>query len=116
CGRTTSGLPARWCRDRSPTGWRGRSRRTPRRWTPDRRWTPSRPPGPRRPPDRVPRAVAVRRRRSPLAPAGRRHGEFTIRRVLVLADSLAFHGPERAELLTHPSLYPNAMARALGED
>src|SRR6266550_2788720 len=38
------------------------------------------------------------------------------RRVLLLADSLAFHGPERGELLTHPGLYPNAMARALGAD
>ena len=38
------------------------------------------------------------------------------RHVLLLADSLAFHGPERAELLTHPGLYPNAMARALGGD
>jgi hypothetical protein len=38
------------------------------------------------------------------------------RHVLLLADSLAFHGPERAELLTHPGLYPNAMARALGDD
>jgi diglucosylglycerate octanoyltransferase len=33
--------------------------------------------------------------------------------VLVLADSLSFHGPERAELLTHPGLYPNALAREL---
>jgi len=38
------------------------------------------------------------------------------RHVLVLGDSLAFHGPRRAEVLTHPGLYPNAMARALGAD
>ncbi|HEX5497374.1 MAG TPA: diglucosylglycerate octanoyltransferase [Mycobacteriales bacterium] len=35
-------------------------------------------------------------------------------RVLVLADSLAFHGPERAELLTESGLYPNVLARELG--
>lgn len=35
------------------------------------------------------------------------------RHVLVVADSLAFHGPERAELLTEPRLYPNVMARLL---
>jgi lysophospholipase L1-like esterase len=33
--------------------------------------------------------------------------------VLVIADSLAFHGPARAELLTHPDLYPNVLASAL---
>jgi len=38
------------------------------------------------------------------------------RHVLLLADSLAFHGPQRPELLTHPGLYPNTMARALGDD
>ena len=38
------------------------------------------------------------------------------RRVLVLGDSLAFHGPERSELLTHPGLFPNVMARALGAE
>jgi hypothetical protein len=31
----------------------------------------------------------------------------------VLADSLAFHGPERAELLTHAGLYPNVLAAEL---
>lgn len=36
-------------------------------------------------------------------------------RLLVLADSLAFHGPERAELPDHPGLYPNQAARALGD-
>ena len=36
------------------------------------------------------------------------------RRVLVIADSLAFHGPQRAELLTEPRLYPNVLGRALG--
>ena len=35
-------------------------------------------------------------------------------RVLVLADSLAFHGPERGELSTHPGLYGNVAAAALG--
>lgn len=34
--------------------------------------------------------------------------------MLVVADSLAFHGPERAELLTEPRLYPNVMADRLG--
>jgi hypothetical protein len=37
----------------------------------------------------------------------------SVRRVLVVADSLAFHGPEQPELLTHPDLYPNVLARAL---
>jgi hypothetical protein len=32
----------------------------------------------------------------------------------VLADSLAFHGPQQPELLTHPGLYPNVLARELG--
>ena len=36
------------------------------------------------------------------------------RRVLVLGDSTAFHGPEQPELLTHPGLYPNVLARELG--
>lgn len=35
-------------------------------------------------------------------------------RVLVIGDSTAFHGPERAELLTHPGLYPNVLGRLLG--
>jgi len=34
--------------------------------------------------------------------------------VLVLADSLAFHGPQRPELLTDPRLYPQVLARGLG--
>jgi hypothetical protein len=33
--------------------------------------------------------------------------------VLLIGDSLAFHGPERAELLTHPGLYPNVLAAQL---
>lgn len=33
------------------------------------------------------------------------------RRLLVLGDSLAFHGPAQAELLTHPGLFPNVLAR-----
>ncbi|HVE64340.1 MAG TPA: SGNH/GDSL hydrolase family protein [Mycobacteriales bacterium] len=36
------------------------------------------------------------------------------RRVLVVADSLAFHGPERPELLSEARLWPNVMARELG--
>ena len=38
------------------------------------------------------------------------------RRVFVIADSLAFHGPTQPELLTHPKLYPNVLARELGAD
>ena len=34
--------------------------------------------------------------------------------LLVVADSLAFHGPERGELATHPGLYGNVAATALG--
>lgn len=34
-------------------------------------------------------------------------------RVLVLGDSLAFHGPAQAELLTHPGLFPNVLGRLL---
>jgi hypothetical protein len=37
-----------------------------------------------------------------------------VRRVLVIADSLAFHGPEQPELLTDPRLYPNVLAAELG--
>lgn len=37
-----------------------------------------------------------------------------MRNVLVIADSTAFHGPTQAELLTHPRLYPNVLARELG--
>lgn len=39
-----------------------------------------------------------------------------VRRVLVIADSLAFHGPKQPELLTHPGLYPNVMAQELGAE
>lgn len=35
------------------------------------------------------------------------------RRVLVVADSLCFHGPQRPEMLDHPRLFPNVMAEAL---
>lgn len=38
------------------------------------------------------------------------------RRVLVIADSLAFHGPTQSELLTHPDIYPNVLARELGAE
>jgi hypothetical protein len=34
--------------------------------------------------------------------------------LLVVGDSLAFHGPERGELATHPGLYGNVAAAALG--
>ena len=34
--------------------------------------------------------------------------------LLVVGDSLAFHGPERGELTTHPGLYGNVAAAALG--
>jgi hypothetical protein len=34
-------------------------------------------------------------------------------RILVLSDSLAFHGPERAELTTEPRLWPNVLARTV---
>jgi hypothetical protein len=37
-----------------------------------------------------------------------------VRHLLLLGDSLAFHGPQRPELLTEPRLYPNVAARALG--
>jgi hypothetical protein len=39
---------------------------------------------------------------------------MTARHILVIGDSLAFHGPGAAELLTHPGLYPNVAARQLG--
>src|SRR4051812_43190966 len=39
-----------------------------------------------------------------------------VRRVLVIADSLAFHGPRQPELLTHSALYPNVLARELGAE
>jgi diglucosylglycerate octanoyltransferase len=34
--------------------------------------------------------------------------------LLVIADSLAFHGPDRGELSTRPELYPNVAAAELG--
>lgn len=37
-------------------------------------------------------------------------------RLLVIGDSLAFHGPEHGELLTHPGLYPNVLGRLLGAE
>ncbi len=40
--------------------------------------------------------------------------EGQTRTVLVLSDSLAFHGPERAELTTDARLWPNVMAAELG--
>jgi len=38
------------------------------------------------------------------------------RHVLVLGDSLAFHGPDRPHRPGDPRLYPNTMAAALGDD
>jgi hypothetical protein len=38
------------------------------------------------------------------------------RHLLVLGDSLAFHGPEHTEVPTHPGLYPNVCAASLGPD
>jgi hypothetical protein len=35
------------------------------------------------------------------------------RHLLVIADSLAFHGPQRPEVLTDPRLYPNVCAAAI---
>lgn len=37
-------------------------------------------------------------------------------RVLVVGDSLAFHGPAQRELLTHPGLFPNVLGRLLGAE
>lgn len=37
-------------------------------------------------------------------------------RVLILTDSLAFHGPVRPELLTDARIFPNVMAQALGAE
>lgn len=42
------------------------------------------------------------------------HGVTTGRRMLVLADSLAFHGPAHHELLTEPRLWPNVAATHAG--
>lgn len=36
--------------------------------------------------------------------------------LLVLGDSVSFHGPQRAESPLHPLLYPNVCAAALGDD
>jgi diglucosylglycerate octanoyltransferase len=36
--------------------------------------------------------------------------------LLVLADSLAFHGPAQAEPADHPDIWPNVAGRALGTD
>lgn len=41
---------------------------------------------------------------------------MTSRHLLVLGDSLSFHGPERTEVPTHAGLYPNVCAAALGPD
>lgn len=38
------------------------------------------------------------------------------RQVLVLADSLAYHGPQHPELLTHPGLFPNVLAQLVGAE
>ncbi|HEU0129708.1 MAG TPA: diglucosylglycerate octanoyltransferase [Mycobacteriales bacterium] len=36
--------------------------------------------------------------------------------LFVIGDSLAFHGPEQPELLTHPGLFPNVLGELLGLD
>jgi lysophospholipase L1-like esterase len=36
--------------------------------------------------------------------------------LLVVGDSTAFHGPQRAELLTHPDLFPNVLGRLLDRE
>ena len=36
-----------------------------------------------------------------------------VRHVLLIADSLCFHGDRRPELLTHPQIFPNVMAAEL---
>lgn len=41
---------------------------------------------------------------------------MTARRLLVFADSLAFHGPERVVPPDHPRLFGNVAARTLGAD
>jgi hypothetical protein len=41
---------------------------------------------------------------------------MAVRHLLVLADSLAFHGPEQTESPLHSGLYPNVCARALAAD
>lgn len=41
---------------------------------------------------------------------------MTSRHLLVLADSLAFHGPEQTESPEHPGLYPQVCAAALAKD
>src|SRR4051812_10845794 len=43
-------------------------------------------------------------------------GEAGVRHVLVVADSLAFYGPAKGELSTHPKLYPNVMAASLASE
>ena len=41
---------------------------------------------------------------------------MTVPRILLLGDSLAFHGPARPELLTEPGLYPHVLAGELGAE
>jgi lysophospholipase L1-like esterase len=36
--------------------------------------------------------------------------------LLVIGDSLSFHGPTQPELLTHPGLFPNVLGTLLGHD
>ncbi len=42
------------------------------------------------------------------------HPGSTPPRILFLADSLAYHGPSRPELLSEPRLFPNVTAQTLG--
>lgn len=46
-------------------------------------------------------------------PVPESRGRPAVPRILVLADSLAFHGPTQPELLTEPRLFPNVMAADL---
>src|SRR5262249_34960702 len=59
------------------------------------------------------------RRRAAVAAAviqRRAAGVTSGRRILVLADSLAFHGPQHAEPASEPRLWPNVAAAELGGD
>ena len=59
-------------------------------------------------PSTTPRWPGCRRQRPRSSPKGPE-----LRHVLVLADSLSFHGPERPERPDDPRLYPNVCATAL---
>lgn len=54
-------------------------------------------------------------RSTTLVPAPERSSAVSPR-ILLLADSLAFHRPSRPEVLTEARLFPNVMAEALGAE